>query len=49
MKNVIFMTNIRDESKLDRSEPYKYSVKSWKYWCEKNNVDRNKLLDRSQI
>jgi hypothetical protein len=39
MKNVIFMTNIRDESKLDRSEPYKYSVKSWKYWCEKNNVE----------
>lgn len=33
------MTNIRDESKLDRSEPYKYSVKSWKHWCEKNDVE----------
>tara|TARA_Y100000310_G_C20691489_1_gene822560 strand:- start:1881 stop:2642 length:762 start_codon:yes stop_codon:yes gene_type:complete len=36
--NVVFMTNIEDNTKLERSKPYKYSVKSWSKWCDKNNV-----------
>ena len=39
MKNIVFMTNIKDNKRIDRSKPYEYSVKSWKTWCEKNNVE----------
>lgn len=34
--NVVFIPNIN--LKNGRSDPYHYSVKSWKYWCNKNNV-----------
>lgn len=34
--NVVFIPNIN--LKNGRSDPYHYSVKSWKYWCDKNNV-----------
>ncbi len=37
--NVVFMINIKDEKRLERSKPYDYSVKSWEKWCEKNNCE----------
>ena len=37
MKNVVFMPNI--DLGNGRADAYHYSVKSWKYWCNKNNVE----------
>ncbi len=37
MKNVVFIPNINLGD--NRSNPYKYSIASWKQWCEKNNCD----------
>lgn len=34
MKNVVFIPNINLGN--GRSNPYHYSVKSWKHWCDKN-------------
>jgi len=36
MKNVVFIPNINLGN--GRSEPYHYSIKSWKIWCDKNNT-----------
>ena len=38
-KNIVFIPWIKDESRSTRSLPYKYSVASWKRWCNKNNCD----------
>ena len=46
-KNIVFMFNIKmNNSKLEgdrwlenRSDTYKYSVKSWQKWCDANNAD----------
>jgi hypothetical protein len=37
MKNVVFIPNINLGN--GRNTPYHYSIKSWKYWCDKNNVE----------
>jgi len=37
MKNVVFIPNIN--LKNNRSNSYHYSVKSWKYWCDKNDCE----------
>ena len=37
MKNVVFMPNI--DLGNGRADAYHYSVKSWKYWCDKNNAE----------
>jgi hypothetical protein len=36
-KNIVFLPciNVGD----GRSNPYQYSIDSWKYWCDKNNCD----------
>jgi hypothetical protein len=34
--NVVFVPNI--DLKNGRSNPYHYSIKSWKHWCDKNNA-----------
>ena len=39
MSNIIFMTNIENQSKKDRVKPYKYSVSSWKQWANKNDCE----------
>ena len=39
MSNIIFMTNIENQSKKDRVKPYKYSVSSWKQWASKNDCE----------
>ncbi len=38
-KNVVFMTAVKIKGMEHRSEPYKYGIASWKYWCEKNNCE----------
>lgn len=37
MKNVVFIPNISLGN--GRNTPYHYSIKSWKYWCDKNGVE----------
>ena len=37
MRNVVFLPNINLGD--GRSNPYKFSIKSWKYWCNKNDCD----------
>jgi hypothetical protein len=44
MKNVVFIVNLPEEKKPNRTYPYQYSVKSWKIWCE-NNDCRLVVLD----
>ena len=36
-KNVVFIPFI--ETGDGRSNPYEFSIKSWKYWCKKNDCD----------
>ena len=40
MKNIVFIPNVKgtDEKRL-REVAYDLSVKSWKYWCEKNGCE----------
>ena len=40
MKNIVFIPNVKgtDEKRL-AEVAYDLSVKSWKYWCEKNNCE----------
>ena len=37
MKNIVFIPNINLGN--GRSDSYQYSIKSWKYWCDKNDVE----------
>ena len=46
MKNVVFIVNLSEELKPNRTNPYQYSVKSWKTWCEKNNCELVVLDER---
>jgi hypothetical protein len=43
MKNIVFLMDIdlKGEGRYSSSRrlPYKYSIKSWKHWCEKNNAE----------
>ena len=34
--DIVFIPNI--DLKNGRSDPYHYSIKSWQYWCDKNNI-----------
>ena len=38
MKNVVFIPNINLGD--GRNNSYNYSIKSWKYWCDKKNEGR---------
>ena len=39
-KNAIYMVNIpTSTSRVDVRDYAQYSIPTWKYWCEKNNVD----------
>lgn len=42
-KNVVFIVNIQES---DRSNPYHYSINSWKNWCEKNDCELFLLTER---
>ena len=37
MKNIVFIVNIGGGD--DRNKPYKYSIKSWEKWADKNNAE----------
>ena len=39
MKNIVFMTAVKVPGMEGRSEPYKYGINSFKYWCEKNDCE----------
>tara|TARA_R100000008_G_C3551719_1_gene150804 strand:+ start:255 stop:1010 length:756 start_codon:yes stop_codon:yes gene_type:complete len=39
MNNIVFMVNINNEDRKDRSKPYKYSINSWQKWCDKNKCE----------
>jgi len=43
MKNIVFIPNI--DLGNGRNNPYHYSVKSWKNWCDNNNADLFVLTD----
>jgi len=45
-KNVIFIVNLSETKKQGRNYPYKFSVKSWKTWCDKNNCELFVLTER---
>ena len=38
-KNIVFIVNITDPDKQTRSNPYQYSINSWKAWCKKNECE----------
>jgi len=38
-KNIVFIINIKETDRPNRSQSYHYSVLSWKAWCKKNNCD----------
>ena len=37
MKNIVFIPNI--DLGNGRNSSYKYSIKSWKVWCDKNDCE----------
>ena len=45
-KNIVFMVNIKNEGNEERSNPYKYSIKSWEKWCDKNDCELFVLTER---
>ena len=49
MKNVVFMMNVdlgkEGRFASSRVNPYKYSIDSWKRWCEKNDCELFVLTD----
>jgi len=49
MKNIVFMSDIdlKGDGRYssDRRLPYKYSIDSWKKWCDKNNCELFVLND----
>lgn len=38
-KNVVYMTAVSIPSQESRSRPYKYGIKSWQHWCDKNDCE----------
>ena len=36
MSNVVFIVNLQENKKMGRNRPYKFSLDSWKKWCDKN-------------
>ena len=57
MKNIVFMmdVDIKGDGRYasSRREAYKYSIDSWRKWCDKNNVElfilNDLLLDNTQM
>ena len=44
MKNIVFIVSLKDTKKPNRSNPYQYSINSWKTWCDKNNSELMSLI-----
>ena len=45
-KNVVFIVNLLETKKQGRNQPYKFSVESWKVWCDKNDCELFVLTER---
>jgi len=45
-KNIVFIVNLPETKKQGRNQPYQYSVKSWKTWCDKNDCELFVLEER---
>ncbi len=39
MKNIVFIVAIKVPHWESRSASYEFAIKSWKYWCDKNNAE----------
>ena len=39
MSNIVFMPVIKDPKRIGRSGGYEWSIKSWKFWCVKNDCE----------
>ena len=51
MKNIVFMINLKEprkpgDSSENRSDPYKFSINSWKKWCDSKDYELFVLTDR---
>ena len=46
MSNVVFIVNLQENKKMGRNRPYKFSLDSWKKWCDKNKTKLFVLEDR---
>lgn len=45
-KNLIFIIAINDPNRQIQNQDYaQYSIKTWEYWCDKNNVDLKVLTE----
>ena len=45
-KNVVFMVNLVESAKVDRTKPYEFSINSWKHYCTKHECELYVLEDR---
>ena len=45
-KNIIFIVNLKEDKKPNRTDPYKYSINSWKNWAKKHNNEVFVLTER---
>lgn len=45
-KNIVFMVNLVEDAKLDRTKPYEFSVKSWQHYCTTHDCELYVLEDR---
>ena len=44
-KNIVFIPAVKDTNRIGRSIGYEYSIKSWKHFCDKNDVELFLLED----
>jgi hypothetical protein len=45
-QNVVFMVNLSEDLKKNRNAPYKFSVDSWKHYCDRHGCELFVLEDR---
>ena len=51
MHNIVFIISVKKDGKL--KDEYRYSINSWKYWCDKNNAElyvlENPVIDTNDM
>ena len=48
-KNLIFIIAVNDPNRQIQNQDYaQYSIKTWEYWCAKNNCDL-KVLTKDEL
>ena len=45
-KNIVYMINLVEDAKLDRTRPYEFSIKSWQHYCTAYDCELYVLEDR---